>query len=106
MEKTQELTSGCTVSGCHSEPFEIDYDGVQTETHELLDSLHTLLVDRGWVNPSSGLVNTPLTITPGWLSGAMYNYYFVEHDLSFGTHNTNYAIKLLEDSIELLNANP
>ncbi len=39
-------------SGCHSEPFEIDYDGVQTETHELLDSLHTLLVDRGWITAS------------------------------------------------------
>jgi hypothetical protein len=103
----QELISGCTITGCHpASGFEIDYNNVQTETHELLDSLHTLLVDRGWVNASSGLVNTPLTITPGWLSGAMFNYYFVEHDLSFGVHNTRYAQQLLESSIEVLNDNP
>jgi len=102
----QELTTGCTISGCHSEPFEVDYDGVQTETEEMLDSLHTILVDRGWIDPGSGLVNTPLTITPGWLSGAMFNYYFVEHDLSLGVHNTKYAQKLLEDSINKLNENP
>ena len=105
----QELTTGCLVAGCHTEPFEIDYKSVQTETEELLDSLHTLLIDRGWLT-SSGLVNAsssnPLVITPGWLSGAMFNYFFVEHDLSEGVHNTNYTTQLLETSIEALNANP
>lgn len=106
----QELITGCTVTGCHpAAGFEIDYAGVQTETHELLDSLHTLLVNRGWIDENSGLVNAsssnPLVITPGYLSGALFNYFFVEHDLSMGVHNTRYAQKLLEDSINELNAN-
>jgi hypothetical protein len=102
----QELTTGCLTAGCHSEPFVIDYEGVQTETEELLDSLNTLLVDRGWLT-SAGLVNasssSPLVITPGYLSGAMFNYFFVEHDLSEGVHNTKYAQKLLRTSIDALN---
>ncbi|MCW8806261.1 MAG: hypothetical protein OQK56_07370 [Ignavibacteriaceae bacterium] len=105
----QELTTGCLTPGCHSEPFEVDYHGVQTETEELLDSLHTLLIDRGWLT-SSGLVNAsssnPLKIAPESLSGALFNYFFIEHDLSEGVHNTNYATQLLNDSIEMLNNNP
>lgn len=106
----QELLTGCNVTGCHGGGLEeIDYDGIQTETHELLDSLHTLLVNRGWINEQSGLVNAsssnPLVISPAYLAGAMFNYYFIEHDLSLGVHNTKYAQKLLEDSINELNAN-
>ena len=105
----QELTTGCLTAGCHSAPFVIDYEGVQTETEEMLDSLHTLLINRGWLT-NAGLVNAsssnPLVITPGWLSGAMFNYFFVEHDLSEGVHNTKYAQKLLQTSIDALNANP
>lgn len=102
----QELTTGCLVAGCHSAPFVIDYHGVQTDTEVLLDSLHTLLIDRGWLT-NDGLVNAsgsnPLVITPGYLSGALFNYFFVEHDLSEGVHNTNYAQKLLQTSIDVLN---
>jgi hypothetical protein len=110
----QELTTGCLTAGCHTAPFVIDYKSVQTETEELLDSLHTLLVDRGWLD-ADGLVNAgdgqgthlpPLKIAPNALSGAMFNYFFVEHDLSEGVHNTAYAQKLLNDSIEMLINNP
>ena len=104
--EAQELTTGCTTTGCHGTPMEIDYNGVQTETEELLDSLHTLLVQRGWLT-ADDLVNAsssnPLVITPGYLSGALFNYFFVEHDLSEGVHNTNYAQKLLQSSIDILN---
>lgn len=104
-----ELVAGCETTGCHSAPMTLDYEGVQTDTEALLDSLGAMLFSRGWIT-SSGSVNAsssnPLIITPGWLSGAMYNYYFVEHDLSEGVHNTNYAQKLLEDSIQKLNENP
>lgn len=104
----QQLISGCTISGCHSTPFDLNYEDSQTETHHLLDSLHTLLVDRGWLNPSTGLLNAsssnPLVISPAYLSGAIFNYYFVEHDLSFGSHNTKYAHQLLEASIAELTA--
>jgi hypothetical protein len=105
--EAQELTTGCTTTGCHSSPMHIDYNGVQTETAALLDSLQTLLIERGWLT-SSGLVNAsssnPLVITPGYLSGALFNYFFVEHDLSEGVHNTNYAQKLLTSSIDALNS--
>lgn len=106
----QELITGCTVTGCHSASgFEIDYNGAQTDTHELLDSLHTILINKGWINATSGLVNAsssnPLKIAPAYLAGAMFNYYFIEHDLSLGVHNTKYAQKLLETSIDALNEN-
>jgi hypothetical protein len=61
-----------------------------------------LLVNRGWLT-SSGLVNTPLKIAPAYLAGAIFNYYFVEHDGSLGVHNTYYTHQLLETSIDALN---
>ncbi len=68
-----------------------------------------MLFARGWIT-ASGSVNAsqsnPLKIAPAYLSGAMYNFYFVEHDLSYGVHNTNYAQKLLQTSIDVLNENP
>jgi len=101
-----ELTAGCLTAGCHSEPFELDQDGKQTEVEGLLDSLHTLLFNRGWIT-ASGSVNAsttnPLKIAPAYLAGAMYNFYFVEHDASMGGHNYDYARKLLLDSIAKLN---
>jgi hypothetical protein len=109
-----ELTVGCLTSGCHSEPFELNYDGVQTEIQGLLDSLATLLLDREWIyetssgystNAGSGTPrNGKLYIAPAYLSGAMYNFFFVEHDLSLGVHNTKYARQLLQSSIEVLTA--
>lgn len=101
-----EMLEGCNTVGCHSGNLEeLDYHGVQTEMEGLLDSLHTLLLDREWIT-SSGSVNAssskPLKIAPAYLSGAMYNYYFVEHDLSEGVHNTRYTRQLLESSIEVL----
>lgn len=105
-----EMLAGCNQTGCHNGNLEtLDYEGVQTETEELLDSLGNMLFARGWIT-ASGSVNAsssnPLKIAPAYLSGAMYNYYFVEHDLSEGVHNTNYAQKLLQTSIDVLNANP
>ena len=109
-EEGGELTVGCTTTGCHTAPMTLDYDGVQTETEELLDSLATLLLDRDWiyindeggysVNAGGGTPrNGKLYIAPAYLSGAIYNFFFVEHDLSFGVHNTKYAQQLLEASI-------
>jgi hypothetical protein len=104
-----EMLEGCDQTGCHSDIGSLDYEGVQTDTHALLDSLGTMLFNRGWIT-ASGSVNAsssnPLKIAPAYLAGAMYNYYYVEHDLSFGVHNTKYAQKLLQTSIDVLNANP
>jgi len=102
-----ELTAGCETEGCHSAPMTLDYDDAQTDTEALLDSLHTLLLDREWIT-ASGSINasssSPLKIAPAYLSGALYNYFFVEHDLSLGVHNTKYAQQLLEASIAELTA--
>jgi hypothetical protein len=102
-----EMLAGCNTTGCHNGNLEeLDYHGVQTEVEELLDTLHTLLLNRGWIT-ASGSVNAsssnPLVIKPAYLSGAMYNYFYVEHDGSMGVHNTGYTRLLLESSIEVLN---
>ncbi|NWF50841.1 MAG: hypothetical protein HXY49_09915 [Ignavibacteriaceae bacterium] len=104
------LLNGCTITGCHpSAGFTIDYNQSHTQVEALLDSLHTLLLNRNWIDPSTGLVNAsssnPLRIAPAFLAGALFNYYFVEHDLSKGSHNFKYAKQLLESSIEVLNSN-
>jgi hypothetical protein len=84
----------------------LDYEDAQTITEGLLDSLGTLLLDRGWIT-ASGSINAsssnPLKIAPAYLSGALYNYFYVEHDLSLGVHNTKYTHALLQSSIEVLN---
>jgi hypothetical protein len=107
-----ELTVGCLTSGCHgSDLTSLDYNGVQTEIEGLLDSLATLLLARDWITHNAdGSYSThassgsPLKIAPAYLSGAMYNFFFVEHDLSMGVHNTKYARQLLQHSIEVLTA--
>ena len=107
------LLTGCTTSGCHtSGGFTIDYIGdsspltnglgSHTATEAYLDTLHGLLLDRGWIT-ASGSINAsssnPLKIAPESRAGALYNFFFIEHDLSKGSHNTRYAIELLRSSI-------
>jgi hypothetical protein len=102
-----ELLAGCNLTGCHGDVEELDYRGIQTEMEGLLDSLHTLILDRNWITASGSInasTSNPLKIAPAYLSGALYNYFFVEHDLSFGIHNTKYTRDLLESSIEVLTA--
>jgi len=105
----EEVLAGCLTAGCHDAALtSLDYHDAQTITEELLDSLHTLLVDRDWITESgsikAGGSYGPLKIAPAYLSGAMYNYFFVEHDLSLGVHNTLYTHQLLESSIAELTA--
>ncbi len=113
---TSYFLAGCEDAGCHGENFSPTTDyagsstapvGAQTYIHGLLDSLHTLLVDGGYLNATTGLVNAssgnPLVIT-NEEAGALFNYFFVEHEGSFGVHNTKYAKELLESSIAKLNS--
>lgn len=98
------LLTGCTQSGCHPSNFAAsDLHAVQDG---ILDSLHALreaLVSKGWLNPETDLVkassSSPLLITPAVKAGALYNYFFIEHDLSKGVHNTRYARELLASSL-------
>jgi hypothetical protein len=99
------VLAGCKVSGCHASITTVDYKGTQTTVHANLDTLKSLLVQRGWLDGATGLVKLTggkLTIKPAYKSGALYNYFFVEHDLSEGVHNTKYALELLRSSIEEL----
>jgi len=114
------LLNGCTASGCHSATgFTVNYIGASaslvptgmgthTAVEAYLDTLWNLLGNKGWVDTVStssnfGLVkassSSPLKIVPAVRGGALFNYYFVEHDLSKGSHNTKYAIELLKSSI-------
>ncbi len=103
----RSLLTGCNQSGCHANINTIDYNGVQTAVKANLDTLYQLLVAKGWLdnNPASanyGLVKLTggrLTIKPAIKAGAIYNYFFVEHDLSEGIHNSRYALDLLRSSI-------
>ena len=111
-----ESIIGCNVDGCHkSNPvasvdretvFDFDGDGetegVQTEMHDILDSLAVLLVEAGFLDenhhPISGV-----EVSSADSAGALYNFLFIEEDRSVGVHNTGYAVALLKSSINFLN---
>ena len=117
--------TGCRDAACHGTSFSsFDYisqssaltggQGVLTYVERYLDTLNTMLQDtnvvgkwtvgtpKAWLT-SSGLVNAsssnPLKIKPASRAGALYNFYFLEHEGSNGVHNSKYAIELLQSSI-------
>lgn len=101
------LLTGCQQSGCHPSTFSADdLHAAQQGIEDSLDALRTELANLGWLNPATDLVNassgSPLRITPAVKAGALYNYFFVEHDLSKGIHNTRYARELLATSLAVL----
>lgn len=105
--------NGCLGSGCHATMTNVDNYvsssstltgglGARRYVQMYLDTLHTLLVNKNYINATTGLVNasssSPLKI-PALKAGALYNFFFLEHDLSFGIHNSKYAIELIQSSI-------
>lgn len=114
------LLTGCTTSGCHTATgFTINYiggsagltggAGSQSYTKAYMDTLHTLLTNRGWLTASGSInatTNNPLRISPASRAGALFNYFFIEHDLSHGSHNTRYTVELLQSSIAELRKDP
>lgn len=110
--------AGCRVSGCHPTDltantmtmtaFKANFKKTEQENLKKgMDSLKTLLVAKGWLNASTDLLNassgTPLVIKPAARAGAIFNYYFLEHEGSHGTHNLDYAQALINASIAELN---
>ncbi len=98
---------------CHSDIEEIDFpadedfdhdgtiEGVQTEVMGLADSLQTLLIAQGALNASGAQYST--TITDKNVAGALYNWVFIsKEDKSWGVHNFDYTIDLLNASIDYL----
>jgi hypothetical protein len=112
-EEGEELSyflAGCQDPGCHGEDMETTDIvgpstggvGAQTLVEAYMDTLHDLIDARGWFN-ADNLVNAsnsnPLKISPESRAGAIYNYFFIEHEGSRGVHNTKYALELLKSSI-------
>ena len=111
-----ENITGCNIAGCHiANPVASvdretvsDFDGdsivegVQTELHDMLDSLAVLLVAVGFIDDDHYPVNN-VTVSTADSAGALYNFLFVEEDRSVGVHNTAYAVALLRSSINFLN---
>jgi hypothetical protein len=102
------MLAGCNVSGCHSGANAITKNSLLAQERSLTDSLHALellLQQRGWLT-ASGSINAsssnPLRITPAARAGALYNYLFIEHDLSRGIHNPKYAQDLANSSLQAL----
>jgi hypothetical protein len=117
-EEEINVDNACNRSGCHDgladydRPASGDFDwnglteGVQTEVKGLLDSLDVLLKNEGllvyyeeddaWEPPDD------YEVADGDLAGALYNYLFVEESGSEGIHNTKYAVKLLQNSINYI----
>jgi hypothetical protein len=91
--------AGCETSGCHdASGFSLDYNGVQTETKANLDTLKTLLVDAGMLNSTTGLAVSGKKVLAK-KAAALWNYKYIENDLSEGVHNTKYTRALLRASI-------
>ena len=110
-----ENIGGCNASTCHNGAVSTldilaaaDFDGdgsiegIQTEVHGMMDSLHVLLEDAGLVDEDGHPVEDRVVSTAD-SAGALYNFLFVEEDRSFGVHNTDYAVGLLQSSINFLN---
>jgi hypothetical protein len=113
------LLEGCKNSACHPSITSVDYHSVQTIVHAYLDTLETMMKDTSIVNkwnkgakkawiagdavtgftPNGASGSGALKISPASRAGAMYNFFFVEHDLSHGVHNSVYAIDLLKSSV-------
>lgn len=101
------VLTGCNQSGCHGTGG-FTKAGLLAAEQAVMDSLSALesaLVARGWLT-TSGTVNAsasrPLRIAPAAKAGAIYNYFFIEHDLSRGIHNMKYTQDLLNSSLEAL----
>ncbi len=103
--------AGCRASGCHTDvtsntmtktAFKA-YRSAQKDVAVGMDTLRALLVAKGWLNPATDLANAstskPLVIKPAYRAGALFNYFFLEHEGSHGIHNTKYAKALLDASI-------
>ncbi len=113
---TGTVLTGCRDAGCHGSSFaSVDYAGpatspvgAQTAINANLDTLKQLLVAKNWLNGTTDLLrastSAPLRIAPAAKAGAIYNYYFIEHEGSHGVHNTRYAYELLRSSIAELRA--
>jgi len=90
-----------------------DYDGdgtiegVQDEIEGLVHELRDLLLAAGLIEeddeePGEYHPVANLVVSTADSAGAVYNYEFVEEDRSGGVHNTDYAVGLMQSSINFI----
>lgn len=99
---TVEMLNGCKT--CHSSITKLDHNSKETAFLANMDTLKTLLVAKGWINSSDGIVipttgDKTLKIAPASRAGALFNYMLLLHDGSKGIHNPAYANDILRASI-------
>jgi hypothetical protein len=106
--------ASCLASGCHSsfgddfgdkryydDKGNADHDGdgiiegLQHEVEGLLDTLHSVLPQD-----STGEIMIMEENTDFYVGVAIYNYFLVEEDGSFGIHNPAFTVSLLQASIK------
>lgn len=96
------ILKGCNQSGCHGTGFtKASLLAAEKSVQDSLHALETLLIQKNWLTTSL-TVRVPLKIAPAAKAGVIYNYFFVEHDLSNGMHNTKYAQDLVNSSLQVL----
>ncbi|MEW5799152.1 MAG: collagen-like protein [Bacteroidota bacterium] len=111
------VLTGCNTSDCHNGAItSSNYKTYSANNYNLvlerLDTLQALLIQKGLLDATSLLVKLPKKVLnpatgkdqsyasiPMQKAGALWNYFFVEHDLSKGIHNSKYALALLDASI-------
>jgi hypothetical protein len=110
----------CNVEGCHAgDPLNTlnrmadqDFDGdgtiegVQDEIKAMLSELQAALIDAGLLvydseedeyHPKDGRVISDIDS-----SGALWNYLVIAEERSYGIHNTDYAVALLESATNFI----
>jgi hypothetical protein len=104
--------AGCRTTGCHPSAFTANTvtstvfaqfkQAGQKALKDSMATLQTLLVNKGWLDPATDLVKLTggkLVIKPAYKAGALFNYFFLEHEGSHGQHNMQYAQALLNASL-------
>lgn len=98
-------SKGCTCHGFVSDLVATNYtDSSQARFEEELAVLGDLIVARGWLNPTTGLVVPANAPTNANDRGVLWNYLLLESDLSESAHNPWYAKDIIDAGVAYLSA--
>ena len=116
-ENEEENVETCNSPVCHNGTLTSfnrlaaeDYDGdgtiegVQDEVEDLMDKLKDKLITANLL--TGGGVPVARVVAKADSAGAVFNYFFVLEDRCSGIHNTKYAVKLLQSSLDYLSPSP
>ena len=104
--------AGCRNTNCHPSSFTANTvtsavfatfkQSGQKALQDSLANLKSLLVAKGWLDGATDLAKLTggrLVIKPAYKAGALFNYFFLEHEGSHGMHNMQYAQAVLNASL-------